>query len=359
MATSPLREIEIEAGAQLQSYGGLELPEKFTDAMAECEAVRSAAGLFDLSFRGRLALVGPDRASFLHNLLSNDVASLRPGEGRYAALLTDQSKVVTDLDVLALEDAMVLDLDARLLEGARAHLDRYLIADEVEIEDRREAETTLGIHGRTAPEVLSALAEGDLPATPLAHRAATIAGIATRIVRKSWTGEPGFDLHVARTDGAALWRRIRDDGAARGLVPAGMFAFNVLRVEAGVPWAGVDFDATTLVLEAALEGAISFTKGCYLGQETVERVSARGHVNRRRVGLRVDGNRVPRAGARVTAGGKEVGRVTSAVWSPTLQAVVGFAIVKREAIAPETRVEVEVANAGVGATVVEPTFVRR
>ncbi|MGH7804671.1 MAG: aminomethyltransferase family protein [Candidatus Binatia bacterium] len=359
MASTPLRAVEAENGAAFQIYGGLELPEKFTDAMAECEAVRSAAGLFDLSFRGRLRLTGPDRTPFLHNLLSNDVTSLASGQGRYATLLTDQSKIVTDLDVLVLEDAVLLDLDTRVLEAARAHLERYLIADEVEIEDRRDAETTLGVHGRRAEEVLAPLAGPDLPAAPLEHRVATIAGVETRVVRKSWTGEAGFDLIVARGDGPRLWKEIRDRGAPLGLVPAGMFAFNVLRVEAGVPWMGVDFDATNLVLEAALEGAISFTKGCYLGQETVERVSARGHVNRRRIGIRLDGNRVPRTGARVTAGDKELGRVTSAVWSPGLQAPIAFAILKREALTPGTAVAVEIAGGSSPATVVEPPFVRR
>ncbi|MGH7822338.1 MAG: hypothetical protein ACREQ9_21455, partial [Candidatus Binatia bacterium] len=146
-----------DAGAVLRAYDGIELPEHYGDAVAEARAARSAAGLFALDFRARLRLNGADRASFLHNLLSNDVASLRPGSGCYATILTQQSRVVSDTNVVCAEDEVFLDLEVSRKDRAREHLEKYLVAEEVEIEDLAPAEATLGIHGPRAPEIVRAV----------------------------------------------------------------------------------------------------------------------------------------------------------------------------------------------------------
>lgn len=354
---NPLRDVEHAAGASLQSYGGIELPEKYTDPMAECVIVRASAGLVDLSFRSRLAFTGPDRTTFLHNLLSNDILRLRPGGGCYTTILTQQSKIVADANVFCAEEAMLLDVDARLAARAREHLDTYLIADDVEVDDRAAAEATLGIHGPRSAEILRrALGGGEPPEEELGHRVGAIGGAPVRVARVSWTGDPGFDVWLPREAAVAVWTAILAAGESAGLRPVGMLAFDVLRLEAGIAWPGVDFDESHLVLEAGLERGISFTKGCYLGQEMVERQSARGHVNRRLVGLRIQGRAVPRSGARILRGGEEVGQVTSAAFSPTLGAPVALGYVRREVMEPGNRVEAELGTGSAQAEIVATPF---
>jgi folate-binding protein YgfZ len=358
-ATSPLADLVRARGAVMRSYGGVDLAESFGDPRVEATEARKAAGLFDLSLRARLRFRGPDRVTFLHNLLSNDVASLRHGTGCYATLLTRESKVVADANLLCMEDAIDLELDRTVKDRAKAHLERFLVADDVEIEDRSEQETSLGIHGPRASEILRiALPDWDLPRGELEHRPAAIAGAPLLLVCDSWTGDPGFEIVTACTDAAGVWRAIATAGAAFGLRPAGMAAADILRLEAGRPRVGVDFDETHLVLEAGLERGIHFSKGCYLGQEIVERASARGHVNKRLVGLRIDGDRVPESGARLTAEGAEVGHITSAVFSPHLCSTIALGYVRRALAAPGSAVAVELGGASVAAVVTALPFYR-
>jgi folate-binding protein YgfZ len=358
--SSPFADLSLARGALMRSYDGIELAESFTDSKTEAIETRRGAGLFDRSFRAGLHFTGQDRATFLHNLLSNDIAALRPGTGCYATLLTRESKVVADADVLCMDDAIRLELDRRVKDKARAHLERFLVADDVEIEDRSEQDASLGVHGPRAPEIVkAALPDCDLPEQELDHRTATMAGATLLIVRTDWTGDPGFDVVTARADAPRVWQAMLTVGEAQGLRPAGMAAADILRLEAGRPRVGVDFDETRLVLEAALERGIHFSKGCYLGQEIVERASARGHVNKRLVGLRVEGNAPPQSGARILVEGSEVGRVTSAALSPHLDSAIALGYVKRAFTDPGTRVSVEISGGSTPALVATLPFYHR
>ncbi|MGH7898946.1 MAG: YgfZ/GcvT domain-containing protein [Candidatus Binatia bacterium] len=350
---SPFQEIARSSGAVFRDYGGLGIAESYGDPATEYRAARAAAGLFDLSFRGILRFTGADRTTFLHNLLSNDIEALRPGEGCYATLLTQQSKVVADANVLCLEDSLWLDLDVRFEERARAHLEKYLVADEVEIESRIALDTSLGVYGPRSGEVLrAALGSVSLPEAEHGHMAAVLDGVSLRVSRIPWSVDPGFALIVSRGEAAAVWKALAAGGAPLGLRPAGMAALDAMRIEAGIAAPGIDFDESHLVLEAALERGISFKKGCYLGQEVVERASARGHVNRRRVGLRIESTDVPASSAKILASGAEVGIITSAAFSPTLGAAVAMGYVKRDWMEPGKRVEVETAKGPLAAEVV-------
>ena len=350
---NPFSEIERASGAVFQNYRGLQIPESYGDPAAEYRAARTSAGLFDLSFRGVLRFTGADRTTFLHNLLSNDIQALRPGEGCYATLLTQQSKVVADANVLCLEDSLWLDVDVRLAERAREHLEKFLVADEVEIESRTGLDTSVGLYGPRYAEVLrAALGTVSLPEVEHGHIAAVLGGVSVRVSRVSWTADPGFELIVPRGEATAVWKTLVAGGSPLGLRPAGMAVLDVLRLEAGIPAPGVDFDESHLALEAALERGISFKKGCYLGQEVVERATARGHVNRRRVGLRIEGTAVPGSSAKIFASGAEVGVITSSAFSPTVGAAVAMGYVKRDLTEPGTRVEVETARGPLPAEVV-------
>jgi len=329
------------------------------DWRAEYDAVRASAGLFDLDRVG-LVFTGGDRATFLHNMLSNDILSLRPGTGCYATLLTRESKIVADADVLCMEESIRLSLDAHVADRARQHLERFLVADDVEIENRAEADVLLGVHGPRAAQILeAAAADVRLPEKELDHVAATIAGSAVRIARSQWTGELGFDLVAPRAQAEAVSQALLRGGEPLGLRHAGSVAADVLRIEAGVARVDVDFDETNLVLEAGLERGIHFRKGCYLGQEIVERASARGHVNKRLVGIRIAGERTPRRDDRILRSGAEIGRVTSGAFSPYLRQPIALGYVKRDAIAPGTPIEVETAEGEAAGEVTELPFYRR
>jgi glycine cleavage system T protein len=353
---SPFAQLASAQGAAFQDYGGLTLVETYADPLTECADVRAGAGLFDRSYRTTLRFTGQDRVTFLHNLLSNDIAALRPGMGCYATLLTRESKVVADANVFYMDDSVRLDLDVRVKDRARAHLEKFLVADDVEIEDLTELETSVGVHGPRSSEIVSATLVADVPRAAFQHVSGTIAGATVLVARVDWTGDPGFEVTVARAEGAALWKALLTAGAPLGLRPAGMAAAEILRLEAGIPYVDVDFDESHLVLEAGLERGISFRKGCYLGQEIVERASARGHVNRRLVGLRIHGDRAPARGARILEDGREAGQVTSAAFSPHLRAPIALGYVRRDVIAAGRRVEVEISGTTVVAEVAALPF---
>lgn len=343
----------------MRSYGGFELPERFAAPATEVEVARGTAALFDLSFRGCLRFTGSDRVAFLHNMTSNDVRALLPGQGCRVTILTQQSRVVAEGHVLCAADALLLEIDLRAKTRVRAHLERYLVADDVEIDDASDAGAMLGVAGPRAVDVVRRAIGGEPPAGDVAHSTAAVAGAPVRVVRLSWSGDDGFAVLAPRESAETVWRAVAEAGASFGARPAGMLAFDVLRVEAGIPWVGVDVDDSTLVLESGLERGVSFQKGCYLGQEVVERQSARGHVNRRLVGLRFESDAVPRAGAAVRAADSDVGRVTSAVFSPTLGRAIALAMLKRPAFEPATAIEVDHAPEPLRGEVVALPFRRR
>lgn len=337
MKASPLQDLHERNGAVFLQREGWRLPAHFRDPAAEYDAVRSGAGWFDLADRAMVSVTGPDSAEWLQGMLSNDVQVLGTGEGTPAAVLNIQGKILADVRVFRTGDAFLLDLDEPLLPGVLAHLHRYLIADEVELGDLSPRFSLVSVQGPAAEAALARLLGTDpLPATDLSHREFEWAGGGVRVIRATHTGEPGFDLAApaGALPGLAALPAVRD------LPWIGVHAQEVLRIEAGIPRYGVDMDAETLLLETCLDNAVSFAKGCYLGQETVERIHSRGHVNRKLVGLRVEGHLVPGRDDPVLHDGRPVGRVTSATASPRLQCPIALGYVHRDCTEPGSAVTI-------------------
>jgi len=351
-----LRDLQKQHGAELGPFDGVELPLRFTQPEVEWAAVRQRCGLLDAGFRSLLRMTGGDRVTFLQGMVSNDVAVLRPAEGTYAAFLTIQGRVVSDLRIYATSDELWLDVPVGRVEAVREGLERYIIADDVELADPSGSTPIVVLEGPLAPRTLLAVI-GESPSglTPYSHRAALFDGAQVQIAAVSHSGEPGFMVMGDPTIGPDLWEHCW----AAGAEPVGMNALDVLRVEGGIPWYGREMDDSTLISEVGLESAISFTKGCYLGQEVVERVAARGQVQRKLVGLLCEGHDVPAPESTLFHDTKNVGSITSAAWSPLLHSVIALAYVRREAWTPGTELSVTTPASSTKARVAELPFYRR
>ncbi len=338
---TPLTAWHQAQGAVLVDDRGIELPERFSDPREEYQAVREKAGLIDLSFRAQVRMTGEDRVTFLQGMVSNDVKALRPGDGCAATLLTEQGRLVADLRVYALDTGFLLDVDARIKEKLIETLSHFIIADDVEMEDLSEMQTALALQGPLSSQVLAAAGLSISLSKMLQHSEATLAGVSVRLIRATDTGEDGYELLVPSIHAASIWQTLLQVGVPLGLRPVGLAALNTLRIEAGIPWYGVDMDEGRIVLEVGLEQAISFKKGCYLGQEVVERASARGHVNRKLTGLLVQGDILPANGDKLLHNAQEVGWVTSATVSPCLGRPLALGYVRREHLTPGTQLRID------------------
>lgn len=318
-------------GARHVEDRGILLPARFgEDAEAEYRALRDGAALVDLGFRTVVRAVGGDRATFLQGMLTGDVASLAPGAGCAALLLTIQGRVTADLRVAATSDALLLDVDIRARGDLTDALEKLIVADDVELVEPSPPLALMGVEGPGAQRVIG------VELAPYAHTTVTVADTEVGVQRASEVHGPGFVLHVPAARAAAVW----DALAAVGARPCGMEAIEGRRVEVGVPRIGLDMDGATLSLEVPVEDAISATKGCYLGQEVVARGTARGHVNRRLVGLRLGGP-TPPGGAPLVRDGKEVGRLTSVARAFGLGEMAALGFVRREHWEPGTELRIQ------------------
>ena len=323
------------------------------------EAARRRAAWIDRSDRGRIIVSGADRAAFLHGLLTNDVAALKPGQGCYAAYLTPQGRMIADMHVYELGDGMLLTVAGELKKALLARLDHSIFSEDVQLRDVSGVYAQVAIVGPEAASLVARLVtgagSGELGALPEhGNLRAQLDGDPAMVTRTSDAGEPGFDLFVDRTK---IDRLVGAAGAA-GAVPLDAATADAVRLEAGIPLFHRDMDEQTIPLEAGLESrAISFTKGCYVGQEVVIRVLHRGHgrVARKLTGLVLEGDAAPAAGAPVRAADRDIGHVTSAAMSPALGRPIALAYLHRDFLAPGTAVTV----LGVGGEVQELPFVRR
>ncbi|MDO8836291.1 MAG: glycine cleavage T C-terminal barrel domain-containing protein [Vicinamibacterales bacterium] len=323
-------------------------------SLDQYRAVRQSAGVFDRSRRGRITLRGRDRLTFLHALLTNDVAGLAPGTGCYAAMLTPQGRMIADMRVFELGDAVLLDVHRETTDVLLAKLDQMLFSEDVQIGDVSDTFGCISVQGPLAAGVVAASAGLDAGVLaswqPFQNARASWGGTTVIIARTDEFGLPGFLLF---TDRAAI-PSLAALAGANGAEVVEAETEEVLRVEAGQPVFLVDMTDDTIPLEAGLETtAISYTKGCFPGQEVLVRIRDRGHgrVARKLVGLVLDAGEVPERGAVVRAGDKDVGQVTSAVLSPEFGKPIALAYVHRDVSQAGTVVTVSAGGQAVPATV--------
>jgi tRNA-modifying protein YgfZ len=324
-----------------------------TVSAAGYDAARRRAAFIDRSDRGRIVVSGADRASYLQGLLTNDVVAVKAGQGCYAAYLTAHGRMIADLHVYELGDVMLLTLAGEVKDTVLAKLDQFIFSEDVQLGDVTDTFAQIAVVGPGAAQaVVDAL--GSVTADALSGLAAhgntraEWSGGAAIIVRIVDAGQPGFDVFVDRPHADALAAALAANGAAQ--IDAA--TADALRIEAGVPLFHRDMDEDTIPLEAGIESrAISFTKGCYVGQEVIIRVLHRGHgrVARKLVGLVVDGESVPAGGATIRSGDREIGAVTSSTASPALKRPIALGYVHRDFVEPGTAVTIGDAPAQVAA----------
>ncbi len=342
---TPLHELTTQAGATYTEEAGYAIPAHFGDAAAEYQFARNSAVVFDVSHRGKVELTGSEAPMFLHNLSSNDITGMPVGAGCEAFLTTAKAKVVSYLCVfhLLLHDgrpALWLDVAPGTSEKVIQHLDHFVISEQVEFADRTREFAQMHVAGANAHAVLEKALVDDVPELDeLQHMMRTFGSDATSHVRRhSPLGLPGYDIVCLRSRAATVWQMLLRGGAK----PAGRDCWESLRIEAGTPAQGADIDETTFAPEVGRNAqAISYTKGCYLGQEPIVMARDRGQINRILLGLKLPDGLVPRD-SKLFRDGKEVGRVTSSVVSPRLGFAIGLGYVRRGSQEPGTWLEVEV-----------------
>jgi folate-binding protein YgfZ len=392
-----LHEFHHHLGARFTGLNDREIVNDYGDWLAEHTALRQNAGVMDLSSRSRICLTGADRVRFLHGQVTNDVKKLQIGEGCYAAITTNKGKMESDLNIFCLADELLLDFEPGLTEKVSQRLEKFIVADDVQIVDVAPHYGLLSVQGPRAEEVVLAIgligrdalprvrADQQLGPTFVKISDATLGEIYLMNRARLSTGRSGgneaqisdtsetphvvsynsgFDLLVPNSSLAAVADKLIAAAKQIGGRAAGWQAFETTRIEAGIPRFGVDMDETNIPLECgpALRDAISYHKGCYIGQEVINRIHSVGHVTRELRGLRLAdpasaGLPLPQRGDKLFHNGREIGQVTSALKSPVLNATIALSYVRREANQIGTELTLRTAAGEYPVQIVELPFV--
>jgi folate-binding protein YgfZ len=306
------------------------------DVRSEFQALISAAGVYDLSSRAKVSLTGGDRTRWLNGMVTNNVRDLEPGSGVYAFLLNPQGHILGDLYAYNRGESLLVDTDLSQVEKILAVFDKYIIMDDVEVANITDRMSALGIAGPKSRETLRAAGFEVPELKPLQFVETTWQQIGVTVVRGDNPQVETFELWVAPGDA----ERVSDALLKAGAKPVGSAALDLLRIATGIPRYGVDIRERDLPQETEQERALNFSKGCYVGQEIVERIRSRGQVRRKFTGFEIDGQ-PPAAGSKIQIDGKDVGEITSAASLPLAdgQRLVALGYIRREAGTPGKRIE--------------------
>lgn len=357
---TPLYEAHRAAGARMVAFGGWEMPVQYTGIIEEHRAVRTRAGLFDVSHMGEVELAGPGALPLAQRLVTNDVARLAPGQALYTPMCTPDGGIIDDLLVYRLgEEHLMLVLNAANTEADLAWIRSHAGGD-VRVLDRTAEIALLAFQGPRAQEVLQRLTPAPLAAIRYywCRQEVEVAGRTALVSRTGYTGEDGFEIYCAARDAAHLWHAVLEAGHPAGVLPAGLGARDTLRLEAGLLLHGSDMDRTTTPLEAGLGWTVRLQKGEFIGAEALRRQKAAG-VSRRLVGFTLEERAIARHGFAILHQGTPVGRVTSGTFGPTVEKSIGLGYVPPEYAEPGQRIAVEIRGRAVPGTVATLPFYTR
>ena len=316
-------------------------------------AVRDGgAGLLDLSSRGRMLVSGSDAEMFLNGLVTNDVKTLAVNSWMPAAFANVQGRLLAAVRIIHRQDGFLIDTEEATHQRVWKLLERFTLAGDFRVTDLTGTTTVFSIQGKAAPDFVRA--EFGREAEELGRQAVLRTAAGVDIFPATHTSEKGFDIFLDRNYADELGQRLMRDG----VVPVNDETQELLRIEAGIPHYGIDMDETTVVTETNLDDAISFTKGCYVGQEIIIRIQHRGHVANKLTGIVLEDREDIENSAKISSDNKEIGRVTSATFSPRLERTGALGYVKYDYLNAGTKVSIASGQGEFPATVVELPFVR-
>ncbi|HEY5910333.1 MAG TPA: glycine cleavage T C-terminal barrel domain-containing protein [Verrucomicrobiae bacterium] len=356
MSQLALQDLHHDLGAVFTEVGDSPVVARYGNLLAEYEALTQTAAFLDFSFRGRLCLTGADRVRFLHGQVTNDVKALSPGTGCYAAIVDAKGRMESDAYIYCLTDELLLDFEPGLTRQLTERLEKYIVADDVQVVDVSSLYGLLTVQGpRAEAAVRRARLLEDVPSGPLRFSKKIDADLGEiYLVNQPRLGTQGFDLFVPagalRFFADVLLASVRAEGGG----PAGWDAFETARIEAGIPRFAADMDNTNFPQECGLEArAMSYSKGCYIGQEVLNRIHTVGHVNRILRGFRLAAGASPTPAPRdrLCKDGREVGYLTSVAQSPKAPQIVALGYVRKGADAAGTELILRTQSGDVGTRV--------
>ena len=324
--------------------------------LSEYTAVRDGgAGLFDQSSRGRILVSGSEAVMFLNGLITNDMKTLAVNSWMLAAFANVQGRLLAAVRIAHREDGFLLDTETATRETVITLLDRFTLAGDFRLQDLTDETAMFSVQGRTASEIISRVL-GEEAASVERQKIvnAQFGDTTVNVIRATHTAEDGFDLFIDANNSSKLNEALTAAGAA----PISNATLDTLRIEAGVPFYGIDMNENNVVTETNLDDAVSFTKGCYLGQEIIVRIKHRGHVAKKLSGVVLDDSTpVPRNSKIISIEGKEIGRVTSSTFSPRLDRAIALGYLKYDYLAAGTEVKIAAPEGETNAAVAELPFV--
>ena len=359
---TPLYEEHLRLGARMIPFGGWEMPVQYpAGIIEEHRAVRSRAGVFDLGHMGQMQVTGPDAEAFIQHVGTNDLSRIPVGQSQYSVLCRESGGTVDDIFVYRLPDRIFVCLNAAntAKDLAWLHERREAGGYDCHIQNLSDTLGMLAVQGPKAVGIVQRLTDADLTALPrFGATEADVAGVRTIIGRTGYTGEDGVELYPPLYAVVPLWRAILDAGAADGIVPVGLGARDTLRLEAKMALYGHELTEEITPLEASLSWAVAFDKGSFVGRDALVAQKEAG-VQRRLVGFQLTERGIPRADYRVQVNGEDVGYVTSGGFSPTLDATIGLALVRREVAGVGKPLTIVIRDKPVAAVQVKTPFYRK
>ncbi|OXB93373.1 glycine cleavage system aminomethyltransferase GcvT [Parageobacillus galactosidasius] len=358
---TPLFAVYERYGAKTIDFGGWELPVQFSSIKEEHEAVRTRAGLFDVSHMGEFVVKGDDSLAFLQKMMTNDVSKLTDGRVQYSLMCYEDGGTVDDLLIYKkADDHYLLVVNAANIEKDFEWLHDHLFGD-VELVNISQEIAQLALQGPLAEQVLQKLTNTDLSAIKFFsfQDDININGVKALVSRTGYTGEDGFEIYCRREDAVALWESILEAGKEEGVLPCGLGARDTLRFEATLPLYGQELSKDITPIEAGLGFAVKTNKDAdFIGKDVLKKQKEEGTA-RKLVGIEMIDKGIPRHGYKVFANGEEIGFVTTGTQSPTLKKNIGLALIKTEFTEMDTEVEVEIRGKRLKAKVIATPFYKR
>jgi folate-binding protein YgfZ len=337
MLATALHDALSSSAIRMADYRGAETAALFSDVTAELDALRTGAGVYDLGWRAKIIVTGPDRVRWMNGMVTNNIQDLPESQGVYCFLLNVQGRIQGDMYVYNRGEHLLIDTDVSQKERLLGIFDKYIIMDDVEVTDASERLAAIGVRGPLSQDVLKKAGAAVEGLGPLQLQDRVVDGLGISVVRGEREQICAYELWMAPENAAPVWEKL----VAAGAKPIGTEALELARIAAGVPRYGQDIRERDLPQETEQNQALHFRKGCYVGQEIVERIHSRGQVHRKFTGFVFSG-KTPAPGSKLQSGGKDIGEITSVASVPArdgAQILVALGYIRRELGTPGAEVE--------------------